>query len=53
MLTDLGAVGRWMQERDLHLDQLTSAAIVLDRGVRKVLSVRNFEQLLRYLRVEA
>jgi site-specific recombinase XerD len=58
MLKDLGAVGRWMQERDLQPDQLTSAAIAefrvdcLDRGRRKIPSVKSFEPLLRYLRAE-
>lgn len=58
MLKDVGAVGRWMQERDLQPDQLTPAAIAgfradcLSRGRRKIPSVKSFEPLLRYLRAE-
>jgi site-specific recombinase XerD len=58
MLKDVGAVGRWMQERDLQPDQLTPAAIAefrvdcLVRGRRKIPSVKSFEPLLRYLRAE-
>lgn len=58
MLKDVGAVGRWMQERDLQPDQLTPAAIAefrvdcLARGRRKIPSVKSFEPLLRYLRAE-
>jgi site-specific recombinase XerD len=58
MLKDVGAVGRWMQERDLQPDQLTPAVIAefrvdcLARGGRKVPSVKSFESLLRFLRDE-
>ena len=58
MLKDVGALGRWMQERDLRPDQLTPAVIAefrVDcqaRGRRKVPSVKSFEPLLRFLRDE-
>ena len=58
MLKDVGAVGRWMQERDLQPGQLTPAAIAEFRvdclavGRRKVPSVKSFEPLLRFLRGE-
>jgi site-specific recombinase XerD len=58
MLKDVGAVGRWMQERDLQPGQLTPAVIAEFRidclavGRRKVPSVKSFEPLLRFLRVE-
>ena len=58
MLKDLGAVGRWMQERDLQPDHLTLSVIAefradcLARGRRKIPSVKSFEPLLRYLRAE-
>jgi site-specific recombinase XerD len=58
MLKDVGAVGRWMQERDLQPGQLTPAAIAefrvdcLARGRRKIPSVKSFEPLLRFLRAE-
>lgn len=58
MLKDLGAVGRWMQERDLQPDHLTVSVIAefradcLARGRRKIPSVKSFEPLLRYLRAE-
>jgi site-specific recombinase XerD len=58
MLKDVGALGRWMQERDLEPDQLTPAVIAefrVDcqaRGRRKVPSVKSFEPLLRFLRGE-
>jgi hypothetical protein len=58
MLKDVGAVGRWMEERDLQPDQLTPAAIAefrvdcLARGRRKIPSVKSFEPLLRYLRAK-
>jgi integrase/recombinase XerD len=56
MLKDVGAVGRWMQERDLQPDQLSLAVIAefradcLAQGRRKIPSVKSFEPLLRYLR---
>jgi site-specific recombinase XerD len=58
MLKDVGAVGRWLQERDLQPSQLTPAVIAEFRsdclavGRRKVPSVKSFEPLLRYLRAE-
>jgi len=58
MLKDVGAVGRWMQERDLQPDHLTPAVIAefrvdcLARGRRKVPSVKSFKPLLRFLRAE-
>lgn len=58
MLKDLGAVGRWMQERDLQPDHLSLSVITefhadcLAGGRRKIPSVKSFEPLLRYLRVE-
>lgn len=58
MLKDVGAVGRWMQERDLQPGQLTPAVIAdfhidcLTVGRRKVPSVKSFEPLLRFLRNE-
>lgn len=58
MLKDLGAVGRWMQERDLQPDHLSLSVIAefhadcLAGGRRKIPSVKSFEPLLRYLRVE-
>jgi site-specific recombinase XerD len=58
MLKDVGAVGRWMQERDLQPGQLTPAVIAEFRidclavGRRKVPSVKSFEPLLRFLRAE-
>jgi len=58
MLKDVGAVGRWMQERDLQPGQLTPAVIAefrldclaMDR--RKIPSVKSLEPLLRFLREE-
>jgi hypothetical protein len=58
MLKDLGAVGRWMQERDLQPDHLSLSVIAefhadcLARGRRKIPSVKSFEPLLQYLRTE-
>jgi site-specific recombinase XerD len=58
MLKDLGAVGRWMQQRDLQPDHLTLSVIAefradcLALGRRKIPSVKSFEPLLRYLRAE-
>ena len=58
MLKDVGALGRWMQERDLQPGQLTPAVIAefrvdcLAGGRRKVPSVKSFEPLLRFLRDE-
>ena len=58
MLRDLGAVGRWMQERDVQPDHLSLSVIAefhadcLAQGRRKVPSVKSFEPLLRYLRAE-
>ena len=58
MLKDVGAVGRWLQERDLQPSQLTPAVIAEFRidclavGRRKVPSVKSFEPLLRFLRDE-
>jgi site-specific recombinase XerD len=58
MLKDVGAVGRWLQERDLQPCQLTPAVIAefrhdcLAMGRRKVPSVKSFEPLLRFLRDE-
>lgn len=56
MLKDVGALGRWMQDRDLQPVQLTPAVIsefrsdCLAVGRRKVPSVKSFEPLLRFLR---
>jgi hypothetical protein len=56
MLKDVGAVGRWMQERDLQPSQLSPAVIAEFRsdrlavGRRKIPSVKSFEPLLRFLR---
>jgi site-specific recombinase XerD len=58
MLKDVGAVGRWMQERDLQVSQLTPAVIAefridcLVMGRRKIPSIKSFEPLLRFLRDE-
>jgi site-specific recombinase XerD len=58
ILKDVGAVGRWMQERDLQPGQLTPAVIAdfrldcLAVGRRKIPSVKSFEPLLRFLRDE-
>ena len=58
MLKDVGALGRWMQERDLQPGQLTPAVIAdfrldcLAVGRRKVPSVKSFEPLMRFLRDE-
>jgi len=58
MLKDVGAVGRWMQERDLHVNQLTLAVMAEFRrdcraaGRRKIPSVKSFEPLLRFLKDE-
>ncbi len=58
ILKDVGAVGRWMQERDLRPGQLTPAVFAdfrvdcLAWGRRKIPSVKSFEPLLRYLRAE-
>jgi site-specific recombinase XerD len=58
MLKDVGAVGRWMQERDLQLGELTPAVIgefrldCMARGGRKIPSVKSFEPLFRFLRDE-
>ena len=58
MLKDVGAVGRWMQERDLQPSQLTLGVIAEFRsaclavGRRKVPSVKSFEPLLRFLRAQ-
>jgi site-specific recombinase XerD len=58
ILKDVGAVGRWMQKRDLRPGQLTPAAIAefrsdcLAMGRRKIPSVKSFEPLLRFLRDE-
>lgn len=58
ILKDVGAVGRWMQERDLQPGQLTPAVIAefrldcLAGGRRKIPSVKSFEPLRRFLRDE-
>ncbi|MCE7006410.1 tyrosine-type recombinase/integrase [Kibdelosporangium philippinense] len=58
MLTDMGALGRWMQEHDVQPGQLSSAVIAdfgsdcLAAGRRKVPSVKSFAPLLRFLRGE-
>jgi site-specific recombinase XerD len=58
MLKDVGAVGRWMQERDLQPDRLTRSVIAefradcLAQGRRRILSVKSFEPLIRYLQAE-
>ena len=58
MLKDVGAVGRWMQERDLQPDRLTRSVIAefradcLAGGRRKIPSIKSFEPLLRYLQAE-
>jgi site-specific recombinase XerD len=58
MLKDVGAVGRWMQERDVQPRDLSPALFVDFRndrvaaGKRKVPSVKSFEPLLRFLREE-
>jgi site-specific recombinase XerD len=58
MLKDVGALGRWIQERDLQAGQLTPAVIAefrvdcLAAGRRKIPSVKSFEPLLRFLRDE-
>jgi hypothetical protein len=58
MLKDVGALGRWMQERDLQSGQLTPAVIAECRsdclavGRRKVPSVKSFEPLFRFMRDE-
>ena len=58
MLKDVGALGRWMQERDLQPSQLAPAVIAEFRsdrlavGRRKVPSVKSFEPLVRFLRAE-
>jgi site-specific recombinase XerD len=58
MLKDVGAVGRWMQERGLQPGHLTPAVIAefrsdcLAMGRRKIPSIKSFEPLLRFLRDE-
>jgi hypothetical protein len=58
MLKDVGAVGRWMQERDLQPSQLAPAAFLEFRsdclavGRRKVPSVKSFDPLVRFLLAE-
>jgi site-specific recombinase XerD len=58
MLKDVGALGRWMQERDLQPSQLAAAVIAEFRsdrlavGRRKIPSVKSFEPLVRFLRAE-
>jgi site-specific recombinase XerD len=58
MLKDLGALGRWMQERDQQPGALTHAVMVefrndcLASGRRKVPSLKSFEPPLRFLRSE-
>ncbi|MEU0533419.1 site-specific integrase [Amycolatopsis tolypomycina] len=58
MLTDMGALGRWMQEHDVQPGQLSPAVIAdfrrdcLAAGRRKVPSVKCFAPLLRFLRGE-
>jgi site-specific recombinase XerD len=58
MLKDVGAVGRWMQERDLRPGHLTPTVIAEFRldwlavGRRKVPSVKSFEPLMRFLQAE-
>jgi site-specific recombinase XerD len=58
MLKDVGAVGRWMQERDVQPGDLSPALIAefrndrLAAGKRKIASVKSFEPLLGFLRQE-
>lgn len=58
MLKDVGAVGRWLQERDLQPHHLSAVFITEFRndrvaaGKRKIPSVKSFEPLLRFLREE-
>jgi site-specific recombinase XerD len=58
MLKDVGAVGRWLQERDLQPHDLSPVLITefcsdrLATGKRKIPSVKSFEPLLRFLREE-
>lgn len=58
MLKDVGAVGRWLRERDLQPHDLSPVLITefhndrLAAGKRKIPSVKSFEPLLRFLREE-
>lgn len=56
MLKDVGAVGRWMQERNVQPGDLSPALLGDFRryriavGVRKVPSIKSFQPMLAYLR---
>lgn len=56
MLKDVGAVGRWMQQQDVHPGDLSPASLSNFRqhriaaGARKVPSVKSFEPMLAFLR---
>lgn len=56
MLKDVGAVGRWMQERNVQPGDLSPALLGDFRryriavGVRKVSSIKSFQPMLAYLR---
>jgi hypothetical protein len=58
MLKDVGAVGRWMQEREMQARDLSPALIAEFRndrmvaGMRKIPSIKSFEPLFGFLRQE-